>query len=179
VSVLVTSTEHVRGTTNSSSQSQFLTAAATMTTIAGPRPNQLPHVGKLVAVTPSHLNKPLKRSSRRPVKSRATEDTLSLRDSYLTASLSADHVLQALNDSSRLAVVQDQNTLVVPETRMAPYFNYQRLSSAPPSPAGVNNSIAANISASGQELSFINTQSGVVTSPVSFLISFTISKRIC
>ncbi len=147
-----------------------------MATITGPRPNGLPHVGRLVAVTPARLNKPLKRSPRRH-KQGTTEAIPSLRDSYLAASVSAEQVLQTLKESSRFLAVQDLDNLSAPESHMAPFSAYKRLSSGPPSPVPVDTSVAVNVPLSGQEVAPTDTQSGMVPSPVSLHISCLTLKR--
>jgi hypothetical protein len=137
-----------------------------MATIAGPRPSHPRHVGTLVDVTNSRTRTPLKRSPLRHSKQGVTQPTLSLRDSYLEASVRAAQKLQALRDSSRLALLRDQDNSADPETCMAP-SGYRRLSSGPYSPASHNNSIATNVSAAGQKAELTETQSGVMAGPVS------------
>jgi hypothetical protein len=137
-----------------------------MATIAGPRPTYPRHVGTLVDVTNIQRKIALKRSPRRYNKQGATQPTLSLRDSYLEASVRATQKLQALRDSSRLALLQDQDSSASPETDMAP-SGYQRLSSGPYPSASHNTSIATNVSAAGQKAELTGNQSGVIAGPVS------------
>lgn len=137
-----------------------------MATIAGPRQTHPRHVGTLVDITNSRTQIHLKRSPRRQCKQGANQYTPSLRDSYLEASVRAAQKLQALRDSSRLALLQDQDNSAGPETYMAP-SSYQRLPSGLYSPASHNSSIAPNVPAAGREVEQIENRSGVIAGPVS------------
>jgi hypothetical protein len=131
-----------------------------MATIAGPRTYPR-HVGTLVDEAQSRT--PLKRSPRRH---RGGASQLTLRDSYFEPSVRAAQKLLALRDSSRLALLQNQENSAGSETHMAP-FSYRRLSSGPSSPLSFKTSIAANDLAMGQEAASAETQPAVVASPVS------------
>lgn len=161
-----TLTEHVRKASSSNPLPNKLIAAATMATIAGPRPTYPGHVANLIDAVTCRTNIPLKRSPRRQNKQGANQTTPSLRDSYLAASVGAAQKLQTLRDSSRLTLLQDQHNSASPVTYMAP-SGYQRLLSGPLSPASHNASIATNVSAAAEEVELIEKQPGVITSPVS------------
>lgn len=135
-----------------------------MATIAGPRAYPRP-VGTLVDITNSRTQIPLKRSPRRHSKQGATQ--LTLRDSYLEASVRSEQKLLALRDSSRLALLREQESSASPKTHRAPFSSYKSLSSGPSSPASFNTSFAANVLATGQEAASTEAQPGVVSSPVS------------
>jgi hypothetical protein len=135
-----------------------------MATIAGPRAYPRP-VRTPVDITNFRNQIPLKRSPRRHSKQGTTQPTL--RDSYLEASVRSAQKLLALRDSSRLALLREQESSASPNTHMAPFSSYKRLSSGPSSPASFSTSLAANVPATDQEVASTETQPGIVSSPVS------------
>lgn len=162
-------TQHVHKPkhTRATRSSWYLIAAATMATIAGPRPSRPLHAGTPVDMINPHANITLKRRHRKLSTQGASHVSPSLRTIYFAASISEGENNQTLRSlPQRVATFQIPHHSATSDNKMASPYGYEPLSSDSSSTLP-SYSVASNVSVTGQQTNLANTRSDLTTCTVS------------